>query len=548
MSYINNELINAAINKAYSLTDYNIHDNIHKQYEFKKQIILSDESLTDNEKYEAIKLLNINYDEARICYDEGTKRVCENCNQECLAISYCELCVRNYLKENFSNWTSGNDVIDKLLRECQMNTVAPRLIPEWIPYNNFENIKYLTKGGFSEIYTADWIDGKYEEWDSKEQQLKRYGGQVVALKRLDNVGNINQNWLEEARLHLTISNKWNEIVQCYGLTQDPSSGNYMLVMNKVDVDLRKYLQQNYNKLTWSERIQIAVGIIDAVFKIHDANAIHRDLHSGNVLYDFGGVFSISDLGFCGPADKPLKSIYGNLPYIAPEVIIGKEQTFKSDIYSIAILMWEISSGQPPFFNYEHNYDLAMNIINGIRPKIVPGTPLEYKNLMERCWDADPLKRPDTNTLLDEINELNLYYQNQPNEIQSEEYNNLEMNNFVNYTNSKKCIFTSKLYHFENLPEPRNATEAEQEVFHSKSYDFRIPNDIADFNKTSYENDSTSIYKLFKDIQNDYKIESIQQQTMKYLNDNDYDEICNSPNLHSEEQDKLELPNGIDFIK
>ncbi|GES75028.1 kinase-like domain-containing protein [Rhizophagus clarus] len=447
MSYINNELINAAINKAYSLTDYNIHDNIHKQYEFKKQIILSDESLTDNEKYEAIKLLNINYDEARICYDEGTKRVCENCNQECLAISYCELCVRNYLKENFSNWTSGNDVIDKLLRECQMNTVAPRLIPEWIPYNNFENIKYLTKGGFSEIYTADWIDGKYEEWDSKEQQLKRYGGQVVALKRLDNVGNINQNWLEEARLHLTISNKWNEIVQCYGLTQDPSSGNYMLVMNKVDVDLRKYLQQNYNKLTWSERIQIAV---------------------------------------------------------------------------------------------------------------------EYKNLMERCWDADPLKRPDTNTLLDEINELNLYYQNQPNEIQSEEYNNLEMNNFVNYTNSKKCIFTSKLYHFENLPEPRNATEAEQEVFHSKSYDFRIPNDIADFNKTSYENDSTSIYKLFKvnskklfsifksssenDIQNDYKIESIQQQTMKYLNDNDYDEICNSPNLHSEEQDKLELPNGIDFIK
>ena len=44
-----------------------------------------------------------------------------------------------------------------------------------------------------------------------------------------------------------------------------------------------------------------------------------------------------------------------------------------------MLMWEISSGQPPFINYEHDYDLAMNIINGIRPKIVPGTPLKYKS-------------------------------------------------------------------------------------------------------------------------------------------------------------------------
>src|SRR5256885_46158 len=107
----------------------------------------------------------------------------------------------------------------------------------------------------------------------------------------------------------------------------------MLVMNELDTDLRKYLQQNHNQLTWKERIQIAVDIIDALSKIHNENAIHRDLHSGNIL--FKTQFSISDLGFCGPADKPLNSVYGNLPYIAPEVIAGKETTFKSDIYSIA---------------------------------------------------------------------------------------------------------------------------------------------------------------------------------------------------------------------
>jgi hypothetical protein len=41
-------------------------------------------------------------------------------------------------------------------------------------------------------------------------------------------------------------------------------------------------------------------------------------------------------------------------------------------------LWEISSGEPPFINYEHENEIVMNIINGIRPKIVPGTPLEYK--------------------------------------------------------------------------------------------------------------------------------------------------------------------------
>src|SRR5581483_10784029 len=176
--------------------------------------------------------------------------------------------------------------------------------------------------------------------------------------------------------------------------------NYMLVMNRMDINLRNYLQQNHNKLTWKERIQITYDIIYALLRVHEENAIHRDLHSGNILFRQNDQrFSISDLGFCGPADKPLNSVYGNLPYIAPEVIAGKETTtFASDIYSIGMLMWEISSGRPPFINYENDYELAMRIINGMRPKIVPGTPLEYNELMEQCWNADPTKRPGTKIL------------------------------------------------------------------------------------------------------------------------------------------------------
>src|SRR6266498_962338 len=225
----------------------------------------------------------------------------------------------------------------------------------------------------------------------------------------------------------------------------------------MSVNLREYLQQNHNQLTWKERIKITFLIIDALYWIHKEKSIHRDLHSGNILYSqFNNSWRISDLGFCGPADKSSTSIYGNLPYIAPEVINGKEYTFKSDIYSIAILMWEISSEQLPFIKHEHDYNLAMNIINGIRPKIVSGTPIDYKNLMEQCWDANPSKRPKTITLLNKIGEINLYYQSADESFQPEIYNNLDSDKASSFTNSR--LFTSKIHQFENLPEPRNATE------------------------------------------------------------------------------------------
>ncbi|CAI2173410.1 12708_t:CDS:2 [Funneliformis geosporum] len=151
----------------------------------------------------------------------------------------------------------------------------------------------------------------------------------------------------------------------------------------MNFDLRKYLQQNHSQLTWKQRLIILSYISEAVVRLHHENLIHRDLHSGNILYTKNNnAWRISDFGFCGPADKPLGSIYGNLSYIAPEVMFGKVYTFASDIYSIGILMWEISSGQPPFSGLEHNYDLVMKIMNGMRPKIVSRTPLEYANLME----------------------------------------------------------------------------------------------------------------------------------------------------------------------
>jgi hypothetical protein len=197
MSAVRKDSINAIINRAYTLMDSKIHDNIHKKFEFQQKVILDDETLTEDEKTRAIKKLTKYYDRNKVLFNEGKRRICNNCNQVCLATLFCEYCVRNYLKANFSNWTSNNVEVDNLIRKCQMESLGPDYIIEWIPYNNLQNIKYLTEGGISKIYRADWIGGNYDEWDTEKNQLKRFGTFEVILKSLENVESASHSWFEE---------------------------------------------------------------------------------------------------------------------------------------------------------------------------------------------------------------------------------------------------------------------------------------------------------------------------------------------------------------
>ena len=141
MSFLSERAVAAVINavrRADSLLDFNIHNNIDVRHEFLQQIIFADNSLTNVEKILAISAIISCADEYRIIYNEGEGRICEKCQEKCLARKHCENCIRNYLKAKFSSWTSGNTDIDNLIQECQMKSLSPRLIIEWIPYDNLK--------------------------------------------------------------------------------------------------------------------------------------------------------------------------------------------------------------------------------------------------------------------------------------------------------------------------------------------------------------------------------------------------------------------------
>jgi serine/threonine protein kinase len=75
-------------------------------------------------------------------------------------------------------------------------------------------------------------------------------------------------------------------------------------------------------------------------------------------------------------------IFGVMPYIDPKrfIIENYKLTKKSDVYSIGMLLWQISSGRQPFANAEYNIRLSLAITNGKREEVVKGTPIEYSNL------------------------------------------------------------------------------------------------------------------------------------------------------------------------
>ncbi|KLL02197.1 MAG: hypothetical protein MRERC_3c023 [Mycoplasmataceae bacterium RC_NB112A] len=121
---------------------------------------------------------------------------------------------------------------------------------------------------------------------------------------------------------------------------------------------------------------------------------------GNILSD-GYFCYITDLGLCRPADETDKSkVYGVLPYMAPEVLRRQPYIQASDIYSFGIIAWEMMSGLPPYHDIPHDDFLTKKILDGLRPSLDDAkAPRILKDLIEKCWDADPSKRPAASELI-----------------------------------------------------------------------------------------------------------------------------------------------------
>src|SRR5438034_6451651 len=113
-------------------------------------------------------------------------KICGECNEPGTGSHWCQPCNAKRFKDNFKNWTSGNKDIDEFIQQSQLNSVCCTKYLEWIHFENFQDVTYITKGGFGKVYSAVWPEGSIWYWDIKYQEWIRSAGNKVALKSLDN--------------------------------------------------------------------------------------------------------------------------------------------------------------------------------------------------------------------------------------------------------------------------------------------------------------------------------------------------------------------------
>ncbi|RIB10943.1 kinase-like domain-containing protein [Gigaspora rosea] len=300
--------------------------------------------------------------------------------------------------------------IDAFIEETNPKEDSKKVYPDyrflrWIPYSHIKLIKSdpIAEDNYSKVFTGKLVP---PEQGDEVVDYKELINIDIALKVWKESENLGSEFLNELKIHYKFLGVC--AIPFYGVTFHPEMNEYPMIMKRaIHGDLRKFIDNS--TLSWLERVKIISSIAKSLNELHNLDIIHRDLHCGNILVDDvdnDTKIFISDFGLSRTIDFPSKGIIGVLPYVAPEVLCGQPYMKKSDIYSLGTIMWELTSSESPFSDRAHDIDLAVEIVSKkLRPKIVEGTPEVYKNIMERCWNAEPSERPDLLFLINEYEEL-----------------------------------------------------------------------------------------------------------------------------------------------
>lgn len=181
-----------------------------------------------------------------------------------------------------------------------------------------------------------------------------------------------------------------------------------LLHNHDDVDLEIEMQ-----------VKILVDVAQAMAFLHGATpkVVHRDLKSLNILL-LNPVLSLHDavsVKVCdfGQARKldvaPKTKCVGTQHWMAPEILMGDPYDHHADVFSFAMVMFEVCCQELPFEDLKAT-QVAITVARGGRPDmeaVPPDCPAQLVYLMVRCWAQEPTDRPEFPTIVTILNDLKL---------------------------------------------------------------------------------------------------------------------------------------------
>ena len=267
-------------------------------------------------------------------------------------------------------------------------------------FERYEILSKIDSGGMAEVYLGQDL-----------QQDKK-----VAIKILHESYSANKNFIarfqKEAQILIKLDNP--NIVSVYDWGH---SGNlYFIVMEYVSGEsLNKLIERN-GHLSPKKTAAIACQVCDALAAAHSDNLIHRDIKPQNIIISDNDVVKLTDFGIAKMvADDLTKtmSILGTSHYVSPEQAQGKILDYRSDIYSLGIVMYEMLTGDVPFRGGS-SIDISLRHISEkpVHPsKILPGIPEKIEKIILKCLEKHPdMRYPDVTALK---TDLNNFLENKP---------------------------------------------------------------------------------------------------------------------------------------
>ncbi|KAG5068145.1 hypothetical protein JHK85_000522 [Glycine max] len=240
---------------------------------------------------------------------------------------------------------------------------------------DFSNSVCIGKGSFGEILKAHWR------------------GTPVAVKRI--LPSLSDDRLDfRQEVNLLVKLRHPNVVQFLGAVTDRKP--LMLITEYLrGGDLHKYLKDK-GALSPSTAINFGLDIARNVLLVN-SSADHLKV----------GDFGLSKLIKVQSAHDVYKMTgeTGSYRYMAPEVFKHRRYDKKVDVFSFAMILYEMLEGEPPFSNYEP-YDGAKYVAEGHRPSFRgKGYIPELRELTEQCWDADMKQRPSFIEIIKQLEKI-----------------------------------------------------------------------------------------------------------------------------------------------
>ena len=166
---------------------------------------------------------------------------------------------------------------------------------------------------------------------------------------------------------------------------------------------------NNKPMTMQKALKYSRDMATGMSIAHQAGVIHRDLKPANILVNEDGLLKIVDFGVAAAAssgDTQLTKtgyVIGSPKYMAPEQILGKKVDQTADVYSIGVIMYEMTTGVPPYSRGDHMSVMYQHVQGKAKQcqEINPEIPDEYAAIIAKAMSVDKTKRHQSMNELDE---------------------------------------------------------------------------------------------------------------------------------------------------